>query len=225
MHTIRKLHNNVKRDLISMVAKGDVLDIGCGRGGDLSKFKHCHEVSSVYMWDPDPDMVMEARKRSETLDINNVYFGVGDITKCPEETFDSICFNFSLQYIFKTEKLFQKSIFEIQKRMKKGGILFGCIPDSFKIITMTPLNDSYGNSVIRKIQESGNGHFGEKVFVKLDSPYYDNEYKAEPIAYKDYLIDELSKYSIFLKEWSTLTNDINCPQITKLYAKFIFVKI
>ena len=224
MEEVRKLHNNAKRGLISACASGRVLDVGCGRGGDLKKYKHCHEVSSVSMWDPDKELLDEARQRALSLNITNVSFGHGDIMLVPEEIFDCICFNFSLHYIFKNKKLFQESILKISKLLRVGGKLFGCIPDSLKILTMTPMEDEYGNSFVRKLEQTGNGTFGEKLFVKMDSPFYNDEYIAEPIAYKDYLVDELSKYSINLLEWKPLIQGTNVPLVSKLYSTFIFVR-
>jgi hypothetical protein len=101
--------------------------------------------------------------------------------------------------------------------MKPGGLLIGIIPDSEKIIMKTPLQDDMGNFFITK--GSSYGGFGEKLFVNLiDTPYYKDGAKSEPIAHKDLLWGELEKSGFRLEEWSSLEGN----QISDLYSRFIF---
>lgn len=225
MENVRKLHNSAKIELISKLAKGKVLDVGSGRGGDLKKFQHCREVKHLTLIEPDLELMKESQKRFENIHFKiPVTFLQGDIHQSPLEQFDCICYNFSLHYIFHNEQLFHSSINEIHRRLKVGGKLFGCIPDSEKIIMCTPMTDKYGNIVTRKIDQSGYGRFGEKLYVKLESPYYEEDFKSEPIAYKDILITYLNDLGIRLIEWSPLLKDERVESISFLYSRFIFVK-
>jgi SAM-dependent methyltransferase len=217
MEEIRKNHNNAKRNLIQSVCeKGyHILDVGCGFGGDLQKWHKCQV--NINMCDPEPSALVEARLRAKNMHMR-VNFYEGDIKDCPNRKFDIICYNFSLHYIFANRELFFTSIHEVKKRMKPGGFLIGIIPDSEKIIFNTPLVDDMGNFF--KLKESGNGGFGEKLFVHLtDTPYYADGPKAEPVAYKDLLITHLEEIGFTLKEWTGLTGN----PISNLYSKFIFV--
>jgi len=147
-----------------------------------------------------------------------VNFYEGDICNCPKRKFDTICFNFSLHYIFASRDLFFTSIHEIRKRIKPGGLLIGIIPDSEKIIFKTPLLDDSGNFF--KLKDHGNGGFGEKLFVNLvDTPYYADGPKSEPVAFKDLLITHLEELGFKLQLWEGLTGN----PISELYSKFIFV--
>ena len=216
MEEIRKAHNTFKKELIQLVTReGDlILDVGCGCGGDLQKWRHAG--ANINMCDPDETSLQEARTRAKNLKIR-VNFYHGDIFNCLNRKFDLICFNFSLHYIFEFEKKFFESIREIKKRMKPGGKLFGIIPDSEKIIMKTPLQDDLGNFF--KLKEHGNGGFGEKLFVNLvDTPYYSDGPKSEPVAYKDHLIMGLESCGFTLTLWENLSGS----NISELYSKFIF---
>lgn len=69
MEEIRKSNNLVKRSLIEHICKNrqglQVLDVGCGCGGDLFKWKAAG--ARVDMCDPDRDSLGEARRRAEGL--------------------------------------------------------------------------------------------------------------------------------------------------------------
>lgn len=216
MEEIRRAHNTFKKELIQSVThEGDtILDVGCGCGGDLQKWRHAG--ANINMCDPDEASLQEARTRAKNLKMR-VNFYQGDIFDCPNRKFDLVCFNFSLHYIFESEKKFFDSIREIKKRVKPGGKLFGIIPDSEKIIMKTPLHDDMGNFF--KLKEHGNGGFGEKLFVNLvDTPYYTDGPKSEPVAYKDRLINSLESCGFTLTHWENLTGS----HISELYSKFIF---
>ena len=81
----------------------------------------------------------------------------------------------------------------------------------------TPLQDDMGNFF--KMKEHGNGGFGEKLFVNLvDTPYYADGPKSEPVAYKDRLINSLESCGFMLTVWENLSGS----HISELYSKFIF---
>ena len=217
MEEIRKNHNNAKRDLIHSVTResDQILDVGCGFGGDLQKW---HKGgANMSMCDPIPEALVEAKSRAKNMRMR-VNFYEGDIHSCPNRKYDIVCYNFSLHYIFETKERFFNSIREIRKRMKPGGRLIGIIPDSEKIIFRTPLEDDMGNFFVTKTP--GNGGFGEKLFVNLvDTPFYADGPRSEPIAYRDLLITHLEELGFRLELWEGLEGN----QISELYSKFIFV--
>lgn len=221
MEDIRKSHNLLKREVIEIITSGrenpSVLDVGCGFGGDLQKWK-CAGVRHLSMCDPSTSALAEAKRRAEGLKMH-VNFYEGDIRGCPKNrTYDIICYNFSLHYIFATEKLFHDSVREIKKRMKPGGILAGIIPDSDAIVMRTPMQDALGNFFVLK--STPEGGFGEKLFVNLvDTPYYENGAKSEPVAYKDRLVTTLEAHGFHLMTWEPLRGH----EVTQMYSKFMFV--
>ena len=104
MEEIRKHHNAEKRELIQRVCReGDaVLDVGCGFGGDLGKYKQCDVNLSAF--EPSEDALNEAKTRAKTHKIR-VNFYLGDIMSTPNRKYDVVCYNFSIHYIFANEDL------------------------------------------------------------------------------------------------------------------------
>jgi SAM-dependent methyltransferase len=232
MEEVRKLHNLAKRSLIQQTTKPGfrVLDVGCGFGGDLQKWSHAGEGNiKIDMCDPNKEAIQEAKKRAKGLNMENVRFYEGDISVCPRFKYDIICFNFSMQYIFKSHHLFMQTINHIRTRIKKGGKLIGSIPDSEKILMLQDggFDDTLGNYMRRNTRQTGYGNFGEEIHMYLtDTPYYKGGKSIpEPIAYKDLLITYLEEIDIVLDVWKTLIDDDqeNCPELSKLYSQFIFV--
>jgi ubiquinone/menaquinone biosynthesis C-methylase UbiE len=222
METVRKYHNDVKRELIQRCVKSgeSILDVGCGFGGDLHKWVSCG-IRTLDMCDPSFEALEEARLRASKIKGVDPRFYHGDIHSCPSnKKYDTVCYNFSLHYIFANEKLFRQSVRVIRDRLKPGGKLIGVIPDSESILMETPFKDELGNFIVRK-DTTGFGNFGEKIFVMLvDTPFYNGEAKSEPIAYKDILITELLENGFQLEEWSPLEG----THISRMYSRFIFVR-
>jgi SAM-dependent methyltransferase len=173
------------------------------------------------MCDPSADALVEAKSRASKMKGIDPTFYHGDILSCPSnKRYDIVCYNFSLHYIFASEKLFKQSIRAIRDRLKPGGKLIGVIPDSDSVLMETPFKDSLGNFFTRK-ESTGYGNFGEKIFVMLvDTPFYNGEAKSEPIAYKDLLVTELYDSGFQLEEWVPLAGH----KLSTLYSRFIFVR-
>ncbi len=179
---LRRVNNTIKRNLLNFwVRKGSsVLDVGCGQGGDIHKWKHIGvKLTGV---DPNSWAIEEAIRRSNGYGT----FIVGDIRNAPcDEQFDVICYNFSLQY--QPVELFT----EITKRLKPGGgLLLGVVSDSTRLehakeqgIQVTRVDDTH-------IQ----------VFIP-DTPYYANGPVTEPIIQKDVLIAEANRRGFKLRLW------------------------
>ena len=222
MEKIRRHHNLLKRQLITdaVGSSSNVLDVGCGFGGDLQKWQA--QGVKLTACDPDPSAIQEALKRSRNIKYN-IRLLVGDVSACPREEFDVVCFNFSIHYIFQSEYLFKVSINNIVERIKPGGKLIGCIPDSDMILMKAPFKDQFGNFFDRD-ERTGYGRFGERLFVRLvDTPFYRNGPRPEPIGYKDLLVSALEKHGVHLISWEPLDSTAK-HDITKLYSKFIFVR-
>lgn len=220
---LRKLHNNAKRALIQSVAftGAHVLDVGCGRGGDAFKWLDCKV--NLTMCDPDEELLNEAKKRCWKRPVT---FHLGDVTLTPVHTYDIICYNFSLQYIFSTESLFKETIRCIHERSKVGTKFIGTVPDSGFILHHTKFKDSHGNYFMRNEKTTGNGEFGETVWVCVKNTLYyqDDDPIAEPIAYKDVLITELESIGWSLDIWQPMVHHVT-GMITDMYSQFIFTRI
>lgn len=177
---IRKTNNVIKRNLLnSWVPRGSfVLDVGCGQGGDIHKWKHLGVT--LFGIDPSKPAIQEAIRRSQGYGT----FDVGTIQSAPPERFDVICYNFSLQY--QSLDLFP----EITCRLKPGGLLLGVITDS------TRISEAIVNGIhVDRIST-------DKISVWIpDTPYYANGPVTEPILDRDTLIREAEKYGLKLLLW------------------------
>jgi SAM-dependent methyltransferase len=222
MDRVRKHHNLLKRHFIHNAVDigSTVLDVGCGFGGDLHKWQSVD--AKLTACDPDPLAIQEARKRLENIQYA-VCLSVGDICSCPFVLYDVVCFNFSLHYIFKSESVFQMSIRNIVERIKPGGKLIGCIPDSDMILMNTPFKDSFGNFFKYGVRPAL-GRLGDELYVFLaGTPFYKSGFKPEPIGYRDRLVMALQTYGVNLVSWTPFDPE-GTYEITKMYSKFIFVR-
>lgn len=60
-YLVRKYHNSIKRELLQFTNQGSyLLDIGSGKGGDLSKFNNFSKILCI---EPNPDNVTEFKRR------------------------------------------------------------------------------------------------------------------------------------------------------------------
>ena len=190
----------------------EILDAGCGCGGDLPKWG---SKNVVYACDPNTESLAEAKRRSSCSKAI-VHFFNGDISCTPIKSYDAICFNFSIQYVFMTENLFLRTIQDIQKRSKIGTKLVGVVPDSEELILHK------GNMFRRK---NFTGGFGDMVefFIK-GAPYYKNGPVLEPVCYREVLITNLEKIGFRLDLWEHFIPFFT-GTVSDLYSKFIFTRI
>lgn len=231
MEQLRKTHNGAKREFIKSVVypKDRVLDVGCGRGGDLLKWKSAKVLLTAV--DPDQESIIEAQSRLEGMRAKDGVsstsawsISLGDICSAPPGPYDVICYNFSLQYIFANQQLLSSSLDAIRERLDVGGLLIGTIPDSDNIMQL-PLKwvDSLDNSIERG-PSIGKGLVGEMILVKLsDGPYYKYGAIPEPLAHKQILIEELAHRNFTLIQWTPMLPN-KTGLISDIYSQFIFRK-
>jgi SAM-dependent methyltransferase len=214
MEELRKLHNTCKRELITeWVSPGSyVLDCGCGRGGDMHKWKSVPRVSVVGI-DPDMESLVEARMRAQNSNSKMKFIGPGDITDAVQYgPFDVVCYNFALHYIFESPILFQNSVEAIDKCVKPGGLLIGITPDRAR---MRDFRDTLGNSVTLE---------GDHALVHLsDGPFYAEGAKKEPLLDANVFIREMQQRNFRLVLWEPMLSRPN-GLISDIYSKFVFAK-
>jgi SAM-dependent methyltransferase len=85
LEPVHRFNNYVKACLIQTFLKpcGSVLDIPCGRGGDLKKYRE-NNAGSYYGIDIVPERIQEAKLRHKTTKcMFGAVFEVGDFAKVP----------------------------------------------------------------------------------------------------------------------------------------------
>jgi SAM-dependent methyltransferase len=177
---LRRTNNVIKRNLINeWVPRGSfVLDVGCGQGGDIHKWRHLDVT--LFGIDPSRPAIEEAIRRSKGYGT----FDVGTIRSAPPEQFDVVCYNFSLQY----QSL--DLLPEVARRLKPGGLLLGVITDS------TRISEAIANGIhVERLP-------GDKISVWIpDTPYYANGPVTEPILDREKLITEAERHGLKLLLW------------------------
>ena len=137
---LKTYHNVVKRHLISTFASGadSLLDIACGRGGDLHKWDSA-KIRRVHGVDISPREIDEAKRRyasgtwnhttcdfhvSSTLATKDWFFKAYDVVSCM----------FALHYFCGSERALDHILRNVRASLKPGGFFIGTVPDGAKIL-------------------------------------------------------------------------------------------
>jgi ubiquinone/menaquinone biosynthesis C-methylase UbiE len=113
----------IKRASILFRARGyrDILDLGCGTG--RHSIFLAEKGFNVYATDNAPTGIEIARKKAESLGLNNLHFRQHDMRKIPfpDSFFDAVICTWAIHH--GTLKEIQKSIDEIYRVLKPGGMV------------------------------------------------------------------------------------------------------
>lgn len=220
---LRKLHNDVKRAMIlQWVRPGQkVLDCGCGRGGDLWKWKAAR--AQVFAIDPDGESLTEAENRAVENRIGVWFLGKGTIIQAAfAGPYDAVCYNFSLHYIFESPEILEKSIKAIACSVKKDGYLFGIVPELARAEAMV---DQFGHFKDKLGNEIALVQGGRRLLVRLvDGPFYADGGREEPTMDSLVLRQKLKEAGFELVVWEPMLSEPN-GLVSDLYSKFVFKKI
>lgn len=139
LYEMKKFHNLIKRNLLRTYAtyQERLLDLGCGRGGDLHKWKECN-VGFVRGIDISPNEIDEARRRASEIRTQTprCHFEVGDLTKPVEqdpERYDCVTAMFCIHYFFGSLKHLKTFLETVSKHLRYGGHFIGTCLDSEKV--------------------------------------------------------------------------------------------
>jgi SAM-dependent methyltransferase len=223
MDSLRKLHNDCKRDLIQKwVKRGErVLDCGCGRGGDLHKWKAVGAI--MFAIDPDEESLREAEERAFNIGISVWFLGKGTIVQAAfAGPFDVVCYNFSIHYIFEDDETYQKSIKALGCSVRVGGHLIGITPEKERIQAVV---DEYGNFRDKLGNECALFQGGRRALMRLvGGPFYADGGREEPVLDATRLIKDLSTVGFELVEWAPMIKNQN-GYISDIYSSFVFKKV
>ncbi len=160
---LKNFHNDIKKLLYQTFAKNVnmLLDLGCGRGGDIHKWKHSG-IKYVEAIDLSPISIEEAKKRyakMKNLGQLQVNFKTVDLRFSQMDTslcFDSISSMFAFHYFFESENILRHVLFGISTHLKTNGYFFGCIPRGLNVLTLLNNQQEFKSSclhIIRKPEE------------------------------------------------------------------------
>lgn len=149
---MRCFHNKVKSQLISqgvqMSPNGKtLLDIGCGRGGDLFKWNHCG-LEHVYAYDPNHAYIQEAKYRLSTSGLNCNYVFSTDVLVGVENYFDVVSCQFAVHYLFASDDLLNTHLEYVARMLKPGGVYMGTFMDGDVVIRRVAQDNCFENQAV-----------------------------------------------------------------------------
>lgn len=163
-----------------------VLDICCGKGGDLSKWQKAR-VEHVIFADIAQVSMQQCQARYEELQkrcrrLYSAEFITADCTKetlrdkynDPSINFDIVSCQFSFHYCFESLAQARRMLSNISECIKPDGYFFGTIPNAYEIVSRArkSLDNSFGNRVynIKLLFDPKDGYplFGAKYDFHLE---------------------------------------------------------
>lgn len=137
LQKVHKFNNFVKAFLIKKFLKhaGNVLDMPCGRGGDLKKFKH-NKAGFYCGIDIVPERIEDAQIRYKNIKcMFAACFHVADFTKELDlmHKYDFINCQFALHYAWKDMETAQRVLQTCHERLDDYGFCIFTFPDSIEI--------------------------------------------------------------------------------------------
>lgn len=153
LYTYKCYANAVKRHLIREHAADApcLVDIGCGRGGDLSKWRHAG-IRTVVATDVSPARLAEARvraargaashrstdvefQRQDMLDSNMAAHLFPALQKAGAVGgADAVAAMFCIQFAFGTERAASTLLREVGLLLRPNGVFFGIAPDAAAVL-------------------------------------------------------------------------------------------
>lgn len=150
-----------------------VLDLGCGKGGDLLKWRRgninhlvCTDIAEVSV-EQCRIRYEEMKRKNFNNDLYTAEFITADATKepmwsqldDPSLTFDLCSCQFVVHYSFETQAKAENMLRNACERLRPGGYFIGTTPDAYELMKRASLSEdlSFGNEVFKVRFKSGSG--------------------------------------------------------------------
>ncbi|TGZ82857.1 mRNA capping enzyme, large subunit, partial [Ascodesmis nigricans] len=163
-----------------------VLDMGCGKGGDLLKWKNAPQEVGFYLGVDTADVsiahardryVQMYRARVFTAEFHAMDCWTNTISKLPIASrigFDVVSMMFCMHYAFESEEKCRQMLSNVSGALKKGGRFIGTIPSSDVIsarVTNTDKNHIDQPKLPEDKPEEGIQEWGNSIYrIKFSKP-------------------------------------------------------
>lgn len=138
---LKRFHNAIKRDLLTRYTHPGctLLDMCCGRGGDLQKWNDCR-VGRVLAIDISANELAEARRRYRGMSKPGVFsticvFDRADVSLPTHKlgTHHVVAAMFCVHYFFASAETLRTFLRTVSESLNPGGFFVGCLPDGAAI--------------------------------------------------------------------------------------------
>ncbi|BBN13848.1 mRNA (guanine-N7-)-methyltransferase [Marchantia polymorpha subsp. ruderalis] len=207
---LKKLNNWIKSVLIHLYAnRGDaVLDLGCGKGGDLIKWDKA-SISYYVGVDVAEGSIEDARNRynGDTDHAQNrkafsfpARLVCADCFEVPLDealkdlpSFDVCSCQFALHYSWSTEERARQTLHNVTTMLLPGGMFIGTMPDA--------------NVIVRKLRDADGLEFGNSVYkIEFGDLYSEKKFMSPPFGIQ---------YNFHLED------AVDCPEWLVPFSKFV----
>lgn len=242
---VRQFNNSIKRDLISSYLENKVVvDLGAGKGGDLSKYQSAR-IRGLYLVEPNTGYLKELRERvSKLIQHDDFTKRITIIQAFAEETqkilgevrrkVDAVSMFFSLSFFFENQLLLSRLVDTISELIDKEGLFIGTTIDGRKTSALfKEKGDNVNlNSVsIRKIysgeiKEGGTIGFNRQIGFKYSGSETVASEQIEYLVDWDLFVAEMRRRGFILlntkmfEQPSYMNEDEK--KFTSLYRSFVF---
>lgn len=187
---LRKFHNYVKFSLYEKYCKPNttLLDLGCGRGGDMFKWQKVG-VNKVVGIDINKNYVIDAIKRykynrSNFLNCDYQFFFTQEKFIFTEflqyrnlqTVYDNVSCMFALHYFFNTKEAAYGIFEQISNSLRKGGHFFGTVMNGTNVHSYVKTKELFStNAMFIKKDYNEISDFGTKIQFMLSGTLYFGE--------------------------------------------------
>lgn len=194
----RRYHNFYKDRMIKQIPAGSsILDVGSGRGGDLSKWDSA-KLGEVYAVEPSKENISELKNRIKSSKLHTnveiINAGAQDTSKILENvekgTLDAVVSFFSMQFFYKSEDMLDEFVDTINSVLKPGGQFVGIVMDAGEGSPLGKMIDDQAGGVVHiensafsldydPAKSSEEFPFGQEIRIEIkdpDSMVHYNEY-------------------------------------------------
>ncbi|TFL06057.1 mRNA capping enzyme-domain-containing protein [Pterulicium gracile] len=209
----RFAHPALKQGIRSGYYSGKVLDMGCGKGGDFTKWgkARIRELVAVDIAGVSVEQA-QARWNQGRRNSREATFGVLDCyvdslakaipTAVLSMPFDVVSMQFCMHYAFETETKARCMLDNVSRWLRPGGVFLGTIPNAEQLVNnLNALPEdaeetSFGNTVYKirfENQRIGKGAYGHKYWFYLTDAVDD---VPEYLVFWDNFVQLASEYGL-----------------------------